>query len=85
MSSLVQIRNVPTETRQRIKAKAAARGESLNTFLLKMLDREASRPTAAEVFERAARRSEQLNISTVELLDETRSEREENLAQGSLG
>ena len=39
MAGLVQIRNVPDETRQGLKARAAARGESLNDYLLKLLIR----------------------------------------------
>jgi len=34
MASLLQIRNVPDEARRALKARAAARGESLNAYLL---------------------------------------------------
>ena len=37
MNSLVQIRNVPEETRRALKARAAARGASLNAYLLELL------------------------------------------------
>ena len=36
MSSYVQIRNVPEATRGALKARAAAKGESLNTYLLNL-------------------------------------------------
>ena len=79
MNSLLQIRNVPDEARRALKARAAARGESLNSYLLNLLDQEVARPTVAEVLERAARRSERATASAVEVLDEARSQREDRL------
>jgi len=81
MSSLLQIRNVPDEARRALKARAADRGESLNTYLLNLLDREVARPTVAEVLDRAARRSERAAASAVNVLDEARSQRDEQLQQ----
>ncbi len=81
MASLLQIRNVPDEARRALKARAAARGESLNAYLLNLLDREIARPTVEEVLDRAARRSEHAAVSAVELLDEARSERDDQLQQ----
>lgn len=80
MGSLLQIRNVPEEVRRALKARAAAQGESLNSYLLRLLDREAARPTAREVFERAARRAERAEESAVEALRAARREREGELA-----
>lgn len=82
MSSLLQIRNVPDEARRTLKARAAAEGESLNTYLLKLLDREVTSPTVAEVLDRAARRSERATASAAEILDEARSQRDDQLRQG---
>ena len=81
MSSLLQIRNVPDGARRALKARAADRGESLNTYLLHLLDREVARPTVAEVLDRAARRSERAAASAVNVLDEARSQRDEQLQQ----
>ena len=81
MSSLLQIRNVPDEARRALKARAAARGESLNTYLLNLLDREVARPTVAEVLDRAARRSERAAVPVAEVLDQARSQRDEQLQQ----
>ncbi len=81
MGSLLQIRNVPDEERRALKARAAARGESLNTYLLKLISRDVSRPTVGEVLERAARRAEHGEDSAVGTLDAARSERDEQLAQ----
>lgn len=79
MTALIQIRNVPEEARRALKARAAARGESLNAYLLGLLNREIARPTVAEVLDRAARRSERATASAVDALDEARAQREQHL------
>jgi hypothetical protein len=75
MGSLLQIRDVPDEARRALKARAAERGESLNSYLLGLIDREVARPTVREVLDRAARRAESADASAVEVLDEARRER----------
>lgn len=79
MASLLQIRNVPDEARQVLKARAAARGESLNAYLLDLISREVSRPTVAEVLSRAAHRAERADASAVDVITAVRAEREEQL------
>jgi plasmid stability protein len=74
MVSLLQIRNVPDAARRALKARAAARGESLNSYLLELVSREVARPTVAEVLERAARRTEHAQASALEALAAARSE-----------
>lgn len=81
MNSLLQIRNVPDEARRALKARAAARGESLNTYLLALLVRDASRPTVAEVLDRASRRADRATGSAVDALTEARSQRDEQLVR----
>ncbi|WP_372698191.1 hypothetical protein [Arthrobacter sp. JSM 101049] len=81
MGSLLQIRNVPDDELRVLKARAAEQGESLNTYLLKLIAREVARPTAAQVLERAARRLERGPGPTLEVLGEARRERDENLDQ----
>ena len=76
VSAYVQIRNVPEETRRTLKARATSSGESFNTYLLNLLEREASRPTVAEVLARAATREERAEVSSVDAIREARSERE---------
>lgn len=76
MSSLLQIRNVPEDTRRTLKARAAAQGESLNSYLLKMVCREAARPTVGEVLDRAARYAERGQRSAVGELEAARTERD---------
>ena len=81
MSSLLQIRNVPDEERRALKARAAARGDSLNAYLLEIISREVARPTVGEVLERAARRTERASASALVALSSARSERDGQLAQ----
>ncbi len=75
MAGLVQIRNVPEETRQGLKARAAARGESLNDYLRKLLIEDAARPTVREVLERARARSERSAVSSVDVVRSDRDSR----------
>lgn len=79
MPTLLQIRNVPEDVRRALKARAAARGESLNTYLLDLIERDAARPTVKDVLDRAARRAGHANASAVDVLDALRSEREGRL------
>ncbi|HVX44778.1 MAG TPA: hypothetical protein VHC49_12875 [Mycobacteriales bacterium] len=77
MSSLLQIRNVPDDVRQTLKARAAANGESLNSYLLELFSREVARPTVSEVLQRAARRAERAQESAVDILAAARADREQ--------
>ena len=76
MPGLLQIRDVPVETRRALKARAAARGVSLNAYLLDVLHREVARPTVQEVLDRAARRSERAASSALPSVLEARGERD---------
>ncbi len=71
--SLVQVRNVPEEARRVLKARAAARGESLNSYLLGLIEREVSKPSVDEVLARAAQRAGRVALSAVEVLDTERA------------
>jgi antitoxin FitA len=66
MSSMVQVRGVPDDVRRALKARAAAGGESLNSYLLDLFAREVARPRVAEVLERAARRAERAAVTAAE-------------------
>jgi plasmid stability protein len=77
MSSLVQIRNVPEDVHRELKARAAARGESLNAYLLRLLGREVARPTVAEVLDRAAGRAERAQACALQALTIERAQREQ--------
>ena len=79
MGSLLQVRDVPEEARRALKARAASRGQSLNSYLLDVIEREVTRPTVAEVLARAAERTERAAASAVNVVDATRRERDEQL------
>lgn len=49
MGVLVQIRDVPDEVHRRLKARAAASGQSLTEYLRELLVKSAGRPTPAEL------------------------------------
>lgn len=75
MAGLVQIRNVPEDTRRLLKSRAASEGRSLNDYLLELLVEKASRPTVAEVLERAAKRTEKSTKSSVDIIRSDRDRR----------
>lgn len=81
MGSLLQIRDVPEPARRSLKARAAARGQSLNAYLLDIINREVARPTVAEVLQRAADRTERARASALEVVDMARVDRDEQLAR----
>lgn len=81
MGSLLQVRDVPDDARRALKARAAARGQSLNAYLLDMISREVARPTVAEVLERAARRAERARASAVDVVGAARDDRDERLTR----
>ena len=76
MAALLQIRDVPEEARRILKARAAARGESLNSYLLDLIAREVSRPTVQDVLDRAACRAGRADASALEVLGAARAERD---------
>lgn len=82
MGALLQIRDVPVETRQALKARAAAEGRSLNAFLLELIDREVARPTVREVLDRAARRAERARVSALDVIGHARAERDTAPSRG---
>jgi antitoxin FitA len=79
MAYLLQIRGVPDQTRRELKARAAARGQSLNAYLLELIDREVARPTVAEVLRRAGQRAERAIGSAADIVEAARVAREDQL------
>jgi antitoxin FitA len=83
VSNLIQIRNVPEDVHERLKARAAAQGESLNTYMLRMVVHEAEeRPTMDEVLARIRARGplgKPGGPSAAELIREAREERDAQL------
>ena len=75
----LQIRDVPEDIRQTLAEQAAARGQSLQSFLLTLVTDEARRSTNLTVLERFGARHDGSQLSTAEVteaLDQARAERE---------
>jgi hypothetical protein len=70
----------PMTPRRALEARAASRGESLNRYLLRLVEQDVARPTVAEVLDRAARRAEHATSSAVGVIDEARGERESHVS-----
>lgn len=61
----VHIRDVPEESVDVMKARAAAEGMSLQAYLRRLVIEAASSPTVAEVLARGARRSAGVSMSDI--------------------
>jgi len=51
-STMVQIRNVPTDFHRRLKARAAVEGMSMSDYIMREVGKALDRPTRAEVLAR---------------------------------
>lgn len=75
----LQIRDVPDEVRRTLAERAAARGQSLQSFLLTLVTDEAHRSTNLALLEGFAGRQDGSQLSAVqvtEALDRARAERQ---------
>jgi len=76
MSSMVQVRNVPTELHRRLKARAAIEGLSMSDYVLRELRKALERPTRQEVLERLkAVPARRLRPTAAELIRDERESR----------
>jgi hypothetical protein len=76
MSKMIQIRDVPPWLHRELVRRAKARGQTLTQYLQGVLEREASRPAAEEVFARIhARRRVALERPAAELIRGERAKR----------
>lgn len=73
---LVQVRDVPEETVQALKALAAERGQTLSSFLRRELDRLAGRPSNAEIMARLAARDRSGGPTDAEIVAQIRKTRD---------
>lgn len=73
---MIQIRNVPTDTHRKLKARAAEAGMSLSDYLLRIVEKSALIPTEAEFKERLEKLPP-VNISSEEIVKAIREGREE--------
>lgn len=75
MTTMVQIRNVPDDLANELKARAAAQRMSLSDFLLARLAEIAEEPALDDVLDRlAALPRRNLGVTGAELVGEVRSE-----------
>lgn len=75
MGVLVQIRDVDESVRDTLKARAAARGQSLNGYLKAILTETARRPSRVDTLARIDRRVETSGRSAAEILRAERDSR----------
>lgn len=78
----LQIRDVPEEVRDALAQRARARGQSLQGFLLSMVQDESRRSRNAALLERFSNRSDGSRLSVEEAVDgiaQARAERDEQL------
>jgi antitoxin FitA len=80
----LQIRDVPEDVSERLKARAAAAGQSLQSYLLQLVRREADRADNAAILRRLRGRDDGISVEagmTFRLLAEARGERDEALGE----
>ena len=58
MKTMLQIRNVPSSTHRRLKARAALEGVSMSHFVLREIERALQRPSRNEVLDAIRAQSE---------------------------
>ncbi|MCI0689167.1 MAG: hypothetical protein L0Y54_18335 [Sporichthyaceae bacterium] len=76
MAKMLQVRNVPDDVHEALRARAAAEGKSLSDFVLDELRRVVARPPLREVFNRARGRGGRVSFEeAVEALREERGNR----------
>ncbi|MGH2675408.1 MAG: FitA-like ribbon-helix-helix domain-containing protein [Actinomycetota bacterium] len=74
MSKMIQVRNVPDRLHRELVKRANARGQTLTDYVQDILEREAARPPAEEVFERiSGRRPVKLGARAADLIREERA------------
>jgi hypothetical protein len=81
----LQIRDVPEEVRDALAERARARGQSLQAFLLSLVQDEARRSRNIALLERFTDRSDGSQLTgeqAAEGLTQARTERDEQLADG---
>ena len=77
MSKMIQVRNVPDRLHRELARRAKARGQTLTDYIQAILEREVTRPPAAEVLDRIeARRPVKLGRPAADLIREERVARE---------
>jgi plasmid stability protein len=80
----VQVRNVPERVHRVLRRRAAEAGQSLQEYLLQLLEESAGQLTVKEAFDRIRKRGGGVtdpNFDSAKLIREIRDEREEEIYQ----
>jgi len=74
---MIQVRNVPDRLHRELARRARARGQTLTDYIQELLEREAARPPADEVFDRIETRPKvRLTQRAAKLIQQGRTRRE---------
>jgi len=77
MSKMLQVRNIPERLHRELRKRAKRRGQTLTDYVQEILEREAARPPAEEVFDRIESRTPvDLDIRVADIIRDERTERE---------
>lgn len=77
--SMLQLKNVPEETKLALRERAAKSGMSMSDYVLRLIERDLATFTSEELLARLARLRPIGGPSGAELLEEARREREREL------
>lgn len=79
--SAIQIKNVPDDLHEALRARASKQGTTLSEYALELLRRDLQRPTLDEWFETLKRREpvDLGNVDVAQVIQEGREERDEQL------
>ena len=72
----IQVRDVPPDLHRRLRERAAADRVTLSTYVLRLLERDASRPSTREWFATLAEREPVREVDVAGALEGARSDRD---------
>ncbi len=75
MNTHIQIRNVPDDLHRKLKIRAAQKDMTLTDFVKRLIEKELSRPSRAELAERL-RKIPPVNISSEDIVATIRADRD---------
>lgn len=81
--SAIQVKNVPTELHERLRARARAEGRNLSDYVLDVLERDLALPTMREWLDEVKRDEPVAGVSRQDILNaihEGRDERDEQIS-----
>jgi plasmid stability protein len=79
--SAIQVRDVPPDLHRRLRERAAADRLSLSDYILKLLERDAGRPSTREWLASLADREPVRDVDVAGALDGSRSDRDSRAAR----